>query len=175
MKPNNDTRTFALIVGGVILWPYIKSLLGLVKAGSDVTAGVLTQLTPGALYQANLSAAPALYAELMRKPGLPLSTGQMPSLQRFLTDADCLRLADFIYDNLNAENYKWSAIFKAFQDLPRYSIADLRLIYAYFGKRREWFWEPPKDLYAFFKSDLNKTQYNQAKAIFYPANITPNL
>jgi uncharacterized membrane protein YkgB len=47
MKPN-DTRTIAYLVGGVILWPYIKSLLGLVKAGSDVTTGVLTTLTPGA-------------------------------------------------------------------------------------------------------------------------------
>jgi hypothetical protein len=174
MKPN-DTRTIAYLVGGVILWPYIKSLLGLVKAGSDVTTGVLTTLTPGALYQSNISNAPALYAELMKKPGLPLSTGQMPSLQRFLTDAECLRLADFIYDNLNAERYNWAAIYNAFTSLPTYSIADLRLIYAYFGKRREWFWEAPKDLYSFFKSDLNPTQYRQAKNIFYPANINPNL
>jgi hypothetical protein len=174
MKPN-DNKTLVYIVGGVILWPYIKSLLGLVKAGSDVTAGVLTNLAPGALYQANLNAAPALYNELMKKPGLPLSTGQLPSLKRYLTDADCLRLANFIYDNLNAERYNWAAIYKAFTDLPIYGIADLRLIYAYFGKRREWFWQPPKDLYAFFKSDLNAAQYRQAKNIFYPANITPNL
>jgi hypothetical protein len=174
MKPN-DTRTIAYIVGGIILFPYIKSLLGLVKAGSDVTTGVLTTLTPGALYQNNINNAPLLYAELMKKPGLPLSTGQLPSIQRFLTDAECLRLADFIYDNLNAERYNWSAIYNAFVSLTNYSIADLRLIYAYFGKRREWFWEAPKDLYAFFKSDLNASQYRQARNIFYPANINPNL
>lgn len=171
----NDTKTLAYIAGGIILWPYIKSLLGLVKAGSDVTTGVLTNLNPSALYQTNISNAPALYAELMKKPGLPLSTGQMPSLRRYLTDAECLRIADLIYDNLNAERYNWSAIYNAFTSLPTYGIADLRLIYAYFGKRREWFWEQPKDLYAFFKSDLNSRQYQQAKNIFVPANINPNL
>ena len=66
----NDNKTLVYLVGGVILWPYIKSLLGLVKAGSDVTAGVLTNLAPGALYQANLNAAPALYNELMNLPKL---------------------------------------------------------------------------------------------------------
>lgn len=175
MQQNNDLKTLAYIVGGVVLFPYIKSLLGLVKAGSDVTTGVLTQITPGALYQQNLSAAPALYADLMKRPGLPLSTGQMPSLRRYLSDAECLRIADFIYDKLNAENYNWSAIYSLIKGLPIYSIADLRMIYAYFGKRREWFWEAPKDLYAFFKSDLTPTQLQQAKFIFVPANIQPNL
>jgi hypothetical protein len=175
MQQNKDLKTLAYIVGGVVLFPYIKSLLGLVKAGSDVTTGVLTSITPGALYQQNLSAAPALYADLMKRPGLPLSTGQMPSTTRFLSDTECLRIADFIYDKLNAENYKWADIYNLFKNLTIYSIADLRLIYAYFGKRREWFWQQPKDLYAFFKSDLTPVQYQQAKNIFYPANIQPNL
>jgi hypothetical protein len=99
----------------------------------------------------------------------------MPSTTRFLSDTECLRIADFIYDKLNAENYKWADIYSLFKNLTIYSIADLRLIYAYFGKRREWFWEQPKDLYAFFKSDLTPVQYQQAKNIFYPANIQPNL
>jgi hypothetical protein len=175
MQQNNDFKTIAYIAGGIVLFPYIKSLLGLVKAGSDVTTGVLTTITPGALYQQNLNAAPSLYAELMKRPGLPLSTGQMPSLNRYLTDVECLRIADFIYDKLNAENYKWADIYNLFKNLSIYGIADLRMIYAFFGKRREWFWESPKDLFSFFKSDLNNAQLQQARYIFRPANIQPNL
>ena len=174
----NDLKNVAVIGGLVLLWNPIKQILGF--AGSTAAAGtsLLNSLSPGQLTQTNLDNAPRLYAELIKRQALPLiggpNKGKMPLLNRLLSDQDCQRIAQFIYDNLNAENYDWDAIYTAFQNM-NFGINDIRCIYAYFGLRREWFWERPKNLYDFLRSDLNPEQYAQARIIFYSANIVPNL
>jgi len=174
----NDLKNVAIIGGLVLLWNPIKQILGF--AGSTAAAGtsLLNSLSPGQLAQTNLDNAPRLYAELIKRPALPLiggpNKGKMPLLNRLLSDQDCQRIAQFIYDNLNAENYDWDAIYTAFKNM-NFGVNDIRCIYAYFGMRREWFWERPKNLYDFLRSDLNPEQYAQARIIFYSANIVPNL
>jgi len=175
---SNDLKNFAIVGGLVLLWQPIKQILGF--AGTTAAAGssLINSLNPLQLNQTNLDNAPRLYAELIKRPALPLisgpNKGKMPLLNRLLSDNDCQRFANFIYDNLNAENYDWDLIYTAFQN-ANFSVNDLRCIYAYFGMRREWFWERPKNLYDFFRSDLNPEQYAQARRIFYSANIIPNL
>jgi len=173
-----DLKNIAIVGGVILLWDPIKKILGF--AGATATAGtsLINALSPSQLTQTNLENAPRLYTELIKRPALPLiggpNKGKMPLLNRFLSDQDCQRMAQFIYDNLNAENYDWDEIYGAFQNL-QFGVNDIRCIYAYFGLRREWFWERPKNLYDFFRSDLNREQYAQARIIFYSANIIPNL
>lgn len=175
---NEDLKNIAIVGGVVLLWQPIKQILNF--AGTTAQAGttLINTLNPTQLYQNNVSNAPNLYQQLIKRPALPIiggpNIGKMPLLERFLSDADCLRIADFIYENLNAENYNWPAIYQTFQNMT-FGINDIRCIYAYFGVRREWFWQKPKNLYDFLRSDLNETQYAKARIIFYSANIVPNL
>ena len=171
--PNkSDLGTLAAIGGVILFWPAIKSLINLTSATAQATANVLTPTD-----QLLAQAAPGIYAQLMKRPPLPLPSGGMPSLSRFLSDQECAALANLIEENLGGTSSDWPTIREAFRGLTL-SVSDQRMIYAQFGLRREW-WAvaggTKKNLFQWFRDNLTPQELTVARQIWRSANIVPAL
>lgn len=174
IRPGNksDFGTIAAIGGVILFWPLIKSLVNLTTATAQATANVLTPTD-----QLLAQAAPGIYAELMKRPPLPLPTGGMPTLRRFLSDQECAALANMIEENLGGTSSDWETIRETFRGLTL-SVSDQRMIYAQFGFRREW-WAVAgggkKNLFQWFRDNLAPQELTVARQIWRSANIVPAL
>jgi hypothetical protein len=174
IRPGNksDLGTIAAIGGVILFWPLIKSLVNLTTATAQATANVLTPTD-----QLLAQAAPGIYSELMKRPPLPLPTGGMPTLRRFLTDQECAALANMIEENLGGTSSDWETIRETFRGLTL-SVSDQRMIYAQFGFRREW-WAVAgggkKNLFQWFRDNLTPQELTVARQIWRSANIVPAL
>jgi len=172
--PSNksDLGTIAAIGGVILFWPLIKSLVNLTTATAQATANVLTPNE-----QLLAQAAPGIYAELMKRPPLPLPNGGTPTLRRFLTDSECAALANLIEENLGGTSSDFDAIREAFKAVT-VSVSDQRMIYAQFGNRREW-WAitggAKKNLFQWFRDNLDPQELTVARQIWRSANIVPAL
>jgi hypothetical protein len=171
--PNKtDIGTLAAIGGVILFWPAIKSLINLTSATAQATANVLTPTD-----QLLAQAAPGIYAQLMKRPPLPLPSGGMPSLSRFLSDQECAALANMIEENLGGTSSDWETIRETFRGLTL-SVSDQRMIYAQFGFRREW-WAVAgggkKNLFQWFRDNLAPQELTVARQIWRSANIVPAL
>jgi hypothetical protein len=173
-RPANksDLGTIAAIGGVILFWPLIKSLVNLTTATAQATANVLTPTD-----QLLAQAAPGIYSELMKRPPLPLPTGGMPTLRRFLSDQECAALANMIEENLGGTSSDWETIRETFRGLTL-SVSDQRMIYAQFGFRREW-WAVAgggkKNLFQWFRDNLTPSELSIARQIWRSANIVPAL
>jgi len=178
MTDNKDLRLLAYVAGGIILYPAIKALIGATAAGATATEGLITALTPGAEAQQNATNAPSIYAQLMKRPPNKLSNGQTPSMQRYLTDEECKAIADQIEDNLSGPSSDFKAIRELMRSIYPFGVPDLRMIYAQFGFRRE-FWAiaggSRKNLFSWLRDNLTDSELKIARQTWNPANIIPSL
>ena len=178
MNKNEDLKYLVYIGGAIIFYPLIKSLVGLTSAGATATTGIITALTPGAISQENLNNAPALYTQLMKRPPNKLPNGSNPSMQRFLSDEECRAIADEIEQNLSGVSSDYEAIRKLFRNAAPFGVPDLRMIYAQFGTRREY-WAiaggTRKNLFQWLRDNLTTEELKIARQTWNPANIIPTL
>jgi len=178
MTQNNDLKLIAYIAGGIVLYPAIKALIGATAAGATATEGLITALTPGAAAQENAAKAPALYAQLMKRPANKLPNGQSPSMRRFYSDEECRSIADRIEGFLTGTNSDFESIRELMRSIYPFGVPDLRMIYAQFGLRREY-WAiaggSRKNLFEWFRDNLDSGELLIARQTWNPANIVPSL
>jgi hypothetical protein len=178
MKTNEDLKYLVYIGGAIIFYPLIKSLIGLTSAGATATTGLITAITPGAISQENLNNAPNIYAQLMKRPPNKLPNGANPSMQRFLSDEECRSIADEIEQNLSGVSSDYETIRNLFRSVSPFGVPDLRMIYAQFGTRREY-WAVAggtrKNLFQWLRDNLTTEELNIARQTWNPANIVPTL
>lgn len=178
MNQNNDLKLIAYIAGGIILYPAIKALIGATAAGATATQGLITAITPGATAQENASKAPAIYAQLMKRPPNKLSNGQNPSMRRFYTDEECRSVADRLEEFMTGTKSDFESIRDLMRSIYPFGVPDLRMIYAQFGSRREY-WAiaggSRKNLFDWFRDNLDANELSIARQTWNPANIVPSL
>lgn len=178
MKENNDLKYLVYIGGAIVFYPLIKSLVGLTSAGATATTGIITALTPGAIAQENSTNAPNIYNQLMKRPPNKLPNGALPSMQRYLTDEECRGIADEIEQNLSGVSSDYEAIRNLFRSISPFGVPDLRMIYAQFGSRREY-WAVAggsrKNLFQWLRDNLTTEELKIARQTWNPANIVPSL
>ena len=99
-------------------------------------------------------------------------------MRRYLTDEECKSIADQIEDNLSGPSSDFEAVRELMRSIYPFGVPDLRMIYAQFGFRRE-FWAiaggSRKNLFSWFRDNLNETELNIARQTWNPANIIPSL
>jgi hypothetical protein len=178
MNQNNDLKLIAYIAGGIILYPAIRALIGATAAGATATQGLITAITPGATAQENSANAPGIYAQLMKRPPSRLPNGQTPSMRRFYTDEECRSIADRIEGFLTGTNSDFESIRDLMRSIYPFGVPDLRMIYAQFGTRREhWviIGASRKNLFEWFRDNLDSNELAIARQTWNPANIVPAL
>lgn len=174
MSNQRDNLQLAVLVGGGYL--LYKAFTGITAGVDDLTkgGGALTSTIGRDMQNEWLAAARLQYAELMRRPFLPLNDGRAPASARLLTDNECFEIANIIAERLEGLKSDYPTIQKLFSNL-RVSASDLRMIYAAFGSRRITTLSGKTNLFSWYRRKLTSNELKQARLYWRPANIVPPL
>lgn len=164
-------------IGAVYLLYKISPLLtGIGKAADAATAGggALTSTITGEMVTPWMQDARRRYNELLGRPLLPTATGSQPSPKRFISDMQAFDFSNLIAENLQGLNNDYKAIRSAFSATDL-GANDLRMIYCMFGERRITTLSSKSNLFAWYRKKLSKSDLEQARRYWAPANIVPPL